>query len=83
MDKNRKSASDLMKISNGLYSLNVYYNLGNLLDELLLFPADRYFGAVECVWTDKMNFMNDLAVGIYLLNNNLKPPSLSVKLSEE
>lgn len=79
--KEEKSISAIIKEKNGLYSLNVYYQLGNLIDELLLFPADRYFGALECVWTDKMNFINDLVMGISLLNNNLKLPPPDKKLT--
>ena len=81
--ENQKSISLIVNKANGPYSLNVFYNFNNLLDELLLFPADRYFGAVECVWTDKMNFINDLAATISLLNNNLKPLSLDTKLTKE
>src|SRR3989344_869442 len=62
----------LMNIKDGPYSLAIWYNLANLFDELILFPADRYFGAVECVWTDKQNFLNDLLITYELLNNNLK-----------
>ena len=71
--KGRDSGIDaLMNTKDGPYSLAVWYNLSNLFDELILFPADRYFGAVECVWTDKENFLGDLLITYELLNNNLE-----------
>jgi len=77
-----KSMSVLTSKAKGPYSLNVYYNLGNLFDELLLFPADRYFGACECVWTDKENFLNDLVTSFLLLNNDLQLPTVNNKLTK-
>lgn len=62
---------EILSYKNGEYSLTVHYTLTNNLDELLFFPADRYFGAVECVWTDKMHFMQDMFATTELLNNNL------------
>jgi len=82
-NQNSKSISSIVNKLNGPYSMNVFYNLNNFLDELLLFPADRYFGAVECVWTDKSNFMDDLAMTISLLNNDLKSPLSPAKLTQE
>lgn len=55
-----------------IYSESVFFRLGIAFDELILFPLDWYFGGAEIAWTDKMNFMQDLAVGVELLNNNLK-----------
>lgn len=80
--QDHQKTTKLMNRTNGPRSLKVFYNLGNLLDELLLFPADRYFGAVECVWTDKMNFLQDLATSAYLLNHDLKM-SYPKKLNKE
>lgn len=73
--RNDSDISGILELKNGQYSFSVYYNLTNILDELFLFPADRYFGAIECVWTDKESFLRDLMMTITLLKNNLKIPS--------
>lgn len=77
--RNDSDISRILELKNGPYSFSVYYNLTNILDELFLFPADRYFGVVECVWTDKESFLRDLMMTINLLKNNLKLPSLGGK----
>jgi hypothetical protein len=46
------------------------YRLGYLFDEQFLFPADRYFNAVEIVWQDKMTFLSNLYGSIGLMNKN-------------
>lgn len=46
------------------------YRLGYSFDEKFLFPADRYFNAVEIVWQDKMTFLTNLYATISMLNNN-------------
>lgn len=48
----------------------VLYRLGCMFDEKFLFPADRYFNAVEIVWQDKKTFMNNLYVTIDTMNKN-------------
>lgn len=53
-------------------SLEILYRLGVTFDRYFLFPLDRYFGGVEVVWTDKQAFLNELALTINLLKNNLK-----------
>lgn len=53
-------------------SAEIMYRLGVAFDRYFLFPLDRYFGGVEVVWTDKQAFLNELAVTINLLKNNLK-----------
>ncbi|MDI6592104.1 MAG: hypothetical protein QME61_04230 [Patescibacteria group bacterium] len=53
-------------------SAEVLYRLGVAFDRYFLFPLDRYFGGMEIVWTDKQAFLNELAVTINLLKNNLK-----------
>lgn len=68
---------------NYLYSVKVFYNLGHIFDEKILFPADRYFGAAECVWTDRENFFGTLAHMIMLLKNGLDAPGANQKLSRE
>jgi hypothetical protein len=83
LSKSKEQVSRLLKKPTGPYSLNIFYNFGNLFDELLLFPADRYFGAIECVWTDQQNFLNDLIASIYLLKNNLQPSRPDKILSKE
>ena len=83
ISKSKNQTSHLLKKPTGPYSLNAFYNFGNLFDELLLFPADRYFGAVECVWTDQQNFLNDLMSSIYLLKNNLQPFRTNKTLTKE
>lgn len=55
-----------------MHSRATLYLLGYLLDEQFLFPADRYFNAVEIVWQDKMHFIQNLSTVYYLLNNDLK-----------
>lgn len=77
--RNESAIPVILKMKNGVYSLSVYYNLTNILDELFLFPADRYFGAVECIWTDKESFLRDLMMTTQLLKNNLRLPSLEGK----
>lgn len=46
------------------------YLLGYMFDEQFLFPADRYFNAVEIVWQDKMTFLNSLYTTIRIVNKN-------------
>jgi len=53
-------------------SAEVLYRLGVAFDRYFLFPLDRYFGGMEVVWTDKQVFLNELAVTVSLLKNNLK-----------
>src|SRR3989338_6689661 len=69
--RDARTIPKILELENGEYSFSVYYNLTNLLDELFLFPADRYFGAVECVWIDKEKFpginINEKATDIYRL----------------
>ncbi|MCX6741488.1 MAG: hypothetical protein NTY61_03775, partial [Candidatus Parcubacteria bacterium] len=71
---NDKGIEKMLSSKKGTYSLTVFYNLTNLFDELFLFPADQYFGVVECVWTDKISFFNDLMTTCQLLKNDLKIP---------
>lgn len=75
--RDARTIPKILELENGEYSFSVYYNLTNLLDELFLFPADRYFGAVECVWIDKESFLRDLMVTFELLKNNLRTPFLN------
>ena len=52
-------------------SAEVLYRLGVSFDRYFLFPLDRYFGGMEIVWTDTQAFLNELAITINLLKNNL------------
>lgn len=52
-------------------SAEVLYRLGVAFDRYFLFPLDRYFGGMEIVWTDTQAFLNELAITINLLKNNL------------
>lgn len=54
------------------YAMKTSYFLGRLFDETIFFPADRYFGALEAVWTDQMNFMNDFMAMIAYLAGELE-----------
>lgn len=59
------------------HSRITFYLLGYLFDEKFLFPADRYFNAVEIVWQDKMTFMQNLGTSCFLFNKDkeiLEPP---------
>ncbi len=38
-----------------------FYNLSLAFDKHFLFPLDRYFGLVECVWTEQKQMVRDLA----------------------
>lgn len=55
------------------------YRLGYAFDEQFLFPADRYFNAVEIVWQDKMTFLTNLYATIGMLNNNETKASFDEK----
>ena len=54
-------------------STEIFYRLGVAFDRYFLFPLDRYFGGLECVWTCKETFYDQMAVTINSLKNNLKP----------
>lgn len=56
------------------YSIALLYQLGVALDEGILFPADRYFGGLEAVWTNIDNFGRDLGFTIVVANNGGKLP---------
>lgn len=38
-----------------------FYDLALAFDKYLLFPLDRYFGLVECVWTEQKQMLRDLS----------------------
>lgn len=54
-------------------STEIFYRLGVAFDRYFLFPLDRYFGGVECVWTSKETFFDQMAITINSLKSNLKP----------
>jgi len=58
-------------------SISALYLLGYAIDEHFLFPADRYFNAVEIVWQDKTLFMDNIAILYQILNNDMKLPDPS------
>lgn len=81
VDKNLVSYEDIINISDRVKrirenkllqkSAEVLYRLGVAFDRYFLFPLDRYFGGIEVVWSDKQAFLNELAITINLLKNNL------------
>lgn len=82
-DKNEKLMSSRMSESYYLYSTKIFYLLGHIFDEKILFPIDMYFGGVECVWTDHQNFLGAMINTTLLLKNDLAPLEKSPKLSAE
>lgn len=68
------------------HSMIVFYRLAYLLDAHFLFPADRYFNAVEIVWQDQDLFTQNLFVMCDLINNNkreMKPRKDADKYLEQ
>jgi hypothetical protein len=51
----------------------IFYRMGIAFDRYFLFPLDRYFGGVECVWTSKETFMDQMGVTIHILKSKLDP----------
>ncbi len=51
----------------------IFYRTGIAFDRYFLFPLDRYFGGVECVWTSKETFMNQMGFTVDILKSNLDP----------
>lgn len=43
------------------HAKRLLFFLGKFFDKYVLYPADRYFGALEIVWTDQASFVGDLA----------------------
>ncbi len=77
---------DEVKMRNPVYahSSAVLYLLGYNFDAKFLFPADRYFNAVEIVWQNKLTFVESLSIFYYLLNNNLSmlpPPNTDKEMT--
>jgi len=80
-DKSLISYGDVIDIGNRVQkiranksfkkSAEVLYRLGVAFDRYFLFPLDRYFGGMEVVWSDTQSFLNELAITINLLKNNL------------
>lgn len=68
--ESEKQFVEQVKNETEAHSMTVFYRLGYLLDAHFLFPADRYFNAVEIVWQDQNLFMQNLFMMSYLLNDN-------------
>ncbi|MHB8913819.1 MAG: hypothetical protein ACYC4I_02305 [Minisyncoccota bacterium] len=65
------------------HSQTVLYRLGYAFDEYFLFPADRYWGAVEIVWQDQMTFLNNFSMAVYLLNHGKNSENMSAESDAE
>lgn len=65
-----------------LYSMVVFFNFGVVFDQTVLFPADRYFGGAEIVWTDHRNFLRSLLTTADLANKSFIFPDFTKDLSE-
>jgi hypothetical protein len=65
-----------------LYSEKVFFSLGVVLDQTVLYPMNWYFGVIEQVWQDKISFFSNLSVTIELLNNNLELPEIEDRHKE-
>lgn len=83
IDKNEKIMDARMNEPGYLYSTKIFYLLGHIFDEKILFPIDVYFGGAECVWTDHQNFLGAMINTTLLLKNNLAPPKKVLKLNPE
>lgn len=71
IDRNEERMSARMIEPDYLYSTKVFFYLGHMFDEKILFPIDMYFGGVECVWTDHQSFFEALMNMVNLLKNDL------------
>ncbi len=58
-------------------STEVFHRLGVAFDRYFLFPADCYFGGMECVWTSRESFFDSMGITLSFLKNNLKPPEFN------
>ncbi len=58
-------------------SFEVFHRLGIAFDRYFLFPLDCYFGGMECVWTSREAFFDEMGLGIAFLKNKLNPPELN------
>ena len=83
IDKNEALMDTRMSEPDYLYSTKVFFHLGHMFDEKILFPIDMYFGGVECVWTDHQNFLGALINTTMLLKNDLAVFVDNTKLSAE
>ncbi len=68
MERFAKKGKDFKK------AVEVFHRLGIALDRYFLFPLDRYFGGVECVWTSRETFFDEMGHMIAFLKNKLKAP---------
>lgn len=71
IDRNDEHMTTRMSDPDYLYSTKVFFYLGHMFDEKILFPIDMYFGGVECVWTDRRSFLETLMNTVALLKKDL------------
>jgi len=64
-------------------SIEVFHRLGVAFDRYFLFPIDRYFGGMECVWTSRESFFDEMGLTITFLKNNLKPPEFNPEAKKD
>jgi len=64
-------------------SIEIFHRLGVAFDRYFLFPIDRYFGGMECVWTSRESFFDEMGLTITFLKNNLKPPEFNPKAKKD
>jgi len=83
VDQNEETLDKNSKEKDFLYSTKIFYLLGHNFDEKILFPIDRYFGGIECVWTDHKNFLGALLNTTELLRNKLALPKNIANLSAQ
>ena len=83
IDKNEDTMDLRMREPDYLYSTKVFYHLGHMFDEKILFPTGTYFGGAECVWTDQQNFLGAFQNTISLLKSNLAVIKGGTRLSRE
>ncbi|KKP33211.1 MAG: hypothetical protein A2360_04840 [Candidatus Staskawiczbacteria bacterium RIFOXYB1_FULL_32_11] len=71
-----KNISKFKKNENLKRSIELYHNLGVLMDRYIFFPIERYFNGIEQVWTSKEAFLDDLSATMMILKGELKQKDL-------
>jgi len=64
-------------------SVEIFHRLGVAFDRYFLFPVDRYFGGMECVWTSRESFFDEMGMTISFLKNDLKPPEFNSEAKKD
>ncbi len=64
-------------------STEIFHRLGIAFDRYFLFPIDCYFGGMECVWTSRESFFDEMGMTINFLKNDLKPPKFNPEAKKD